>query len=249
MSTARLNELCSVFFWCTLPHILPHIITNFNFNDSVSKFLCTVLAISIDFYPSIKLKVLGWPGQNWMGLGLSGPSLMLCLFCTTTYFFCNNFLNCSHGYMCLFCDGFADSSSKDGLSNPVAPHSGNGTKAQPKKVKGVGFGDIFSQGSVKLKVRLPTEVDEKKEKVRLCQSIFCKQSILWKLTLDDSLENTFWLSKMASLQHNAAVCDAIHNTLHHIVKHTVISKKNDNVFTQCTIKLRQNVCHRIMVGF
>lgn len=57
-----------------------------------------------------------------------------------------------------------DSSSKDGLSNPVAPHSGNGTKAQPKKVKGVGFGDIFSQGSVKLKVRLPTEVDEKKEK-------------------------------------------------------------------------------------
>ncbi|XP_062406540.1 CD2-associated protein isoform X2 [Sardina pilchardus] len=58
----------------------------------------------------------------------------------------------------------ADCSSKDGISTPMSPHSGNETKAQPKKVKGVGFGDIFSQGSVKLKVRLPTEVDEKKEK-------------------------------------------------------------------------------------
>ncbi|XP_041950889.1 CD2-associated protein [Alosa sapidissima] len=57
----------------------------------------------------------------------------------------------------------ADCSSKDGIST-ISPHSGNGTKAQPKKVKGVGFGDIFSQGSVKLKVRLPSEVDEKKEK-------------------------------------------------------------------------------------
>ncbi|XP_012682795.1 CD2-associated protein [Clupea harengus] len=57
-----------------------------------------------------------------------------------------------------------DSSSKDDHSTPSSLPSGNGTKAQPKKVKGVGFGDIFSQGSVKLKPRLPSEADEKKEK-------------------------------------------------------------------------------------
>ncbi|KAL2082813.1 hypothetical protein ACEWY4_022631 [Coilia grayii] len=56
------------------------------------------------------------------------------------------------------------SSNKDGHSSPIFPHSGNGSKAQPKKVKGVGFGDIFSQGSVKLKARTPSEADEKKEK-------------------------------------------------------------------------------------
>ncbi|XP_063078791.1 CD2-associated protein isoform X2 [Engraulis encrasicolus] len=56
------------------------------------------------------------------------------------------------------------SSSKDDHSSPPLPHSGNGSKAQPKKIKGVGFGDIFSQGSVKLKARTPSEADEKKEK-------------------------------------------------------------------------------------
>lgn len=67
----------------------------------------------------------------------------------------------------------ADSSSKDDHSTPSSLPSGNGTKAQPKKVKGVGFGDIFSQGSVKLKPRLPSEADEKKEKVRLLLTSGC----------------------------------------------------------------------------
>ncbi|KAM3603492.1 uncharacterized protein V6R79_023476 [Siganus canaliculatus] len=45
------------------------------------------------------------------------------------------------------------------------PSSGNGVIAQPKKVRGIGFGDIFKEGSVKLKVRLPSpDTEEKKEK-------------------------------------------------------------------------------------
>lgn len=46
------------------------------------------------------------------------------------------------------------------------PASGNGVVTQVKKVRGVGFGDIFKDGSAKLKVRLPSpETEEKKEKV------------------------------------------------------------------------------------
>ncbi|XP_029352319.1 CD2-associated protein isoform X2 [Echeneis naucrates] len=45
------------------------------------------------------------------------------------------------------------------------PASGNGVIAQPKKIRGVGFGDIFREGSVKLKVRLPSpDMDDKKDK-------------------------------------------------------------------------------------
>ncbi|XP_061099311.1 CD2-associated protein isoform X2 [Conger conger] len=59
-----------------------------------------------------------------------------------------------------------EAGGKDGsaaVSTPTSPGTGNGVIAQPKKVRGVGFGDIFSQGSVKLKVRLPsTEGEEKK---------------------------------------------------------------------------------------
>ncbi|KAF3702566.1 CD2-associated protein Adapter protein CMS Cas ligand with multiple SH3 domains [Channa argus] len=63
----------------------------------------------------------------------------------------------------------------DGLAMESHPHpatptspqptSGNGVISQPKKVRGVGFGNIFREGSVKLKARLPsTETEEKKEK-------------------------------------------------------------------------------------
>ncbi|KAL7887936.1 hypothetical protein AOLI_G00029100 [Acnodon oligacanthus] len=52
--------------------------------------------------------------------------------------------------------------SKDELMSPTS--AGNGVIAQPKKVKGVGFGDIFREGSVKLRVRLPSESEEKNEK-------------------------------------------------------------------------------------
>lgn len=60
-----------------------------------------------------------------------------------------------------------DGSGMEGSGTPTSPHSatGNGV-TQVKKVRGVGFGDIFKEGSVKLKVRLPSpDVEEKKEKV------------------------------------------------------------------------------------
>lgn len=59
----------------------------------------------------------------------------------------------------------ADGNSMDTPMSPP-PASGNGVIAQPKKVRGVGFGDIFSEGSLKLKVRLPSpDTEEKKERV------------------------------------------------------------------------------------
>uniref|UniRef100_A0A671NKN7 Osteoclast-stimulating factor 1 n=1 Tax=Sinocyclocheilus anshuiensis TaxID=1608454 RepID=A0A671NKN7_9TELE len=56
--------------------------------------------------------------------------------------------------------------NRDGASSPTSPHQGNGVMAQPKKIKGIGFGDIFREGSVKLRVsqRLPSDNEEKKEK-------------------------------------------------------------------------------------
>uniref|UniRef100_H2V571 Osteoclast-stimulating factor 1 n=2 Tax=Takifugu rubripes TaxID=31033 RepID=H2V571_TAKRU len=61
----------------------------------------------------------------------------------------------------------ADGSNMDGSSTPTSPPpaSGNGVITQPKKVRGIGFGDIFSEGSLKLKVRLPSpDTEEKKER-------------------------------------------------------------------------------------
>ncbi|XP_029589399.1 CD2-associated protein isoform X2 [Salmo trutta] len=61
----------------------------------------------------------------------------------------------------------ADASGKEALlpPSPTHPSPGNGVITQPKKIRGVGFGDIFREGSVKLKARLPsTEGEEKKDK-------------------------------------------------------------------------------------
>ncbi|XP_041720867.1 CD2-associated protein isoform X1 [Coregonus clupeaformis] len=60
-----------------------------------------------------------------------------------------------------------DGSGKEALlpPSPTHPSPGNGVITQPKKIRGVGFGDIFREGSVKLKVRLPsTDGEEKKDK-------------------------------------------------------------------------------------
>ncbi|KAM3861011.1 CD2-associated protein [Diretmus argenteus] len=60
-----------------------------------------------------------------------------------------------------------DGSGKEAAVSPTSaqPSPGNGVIAQPKKIRGVGFGDIFREGSVKLKVRLPSpETEERKEK-------------------------------------------------------------------------------------
>ncbi|XP_039637824.1 CD2-associated protein isoform X2 [Perca fluviatilis] len=58
-----------------------------------------------------------------------------------------------------------DGSGMESVPTPTSPQpaSGNGVIAQPKKIRGVGFGDIFREGSVKLKARLPSsETEEKK---------------------------------------------------------------------------------------
>lgn len=48
-----------------------------------------------------------------------------------------------------------------------ATSPGNGSEspqiAQPKKIRGVGFGDIFKEGSVKLKPRLSSNDSEEKK--------------------------------------------------------------------------------------
>jgi len=73
----------------------------------------------------------------------------------------------------------ADGSGMEGASTAtpatsLLPASGNGVIAQPKKVRGVGFGDIFREGSVKLKVRLPSpEMEEKKERVSGTRGMAC----------------------------------------------------------------------------
>ncbi|KAG7252286.1 hypothetical protein CRUP_029345, partial [Coryphaenoides rupestris] len=54
------------------------------------------------------------------------------------------------------------------LSTPTSPGSatGNGGVAQPKKVLGFGFGDIFREGSVKLRPRPPSpDKEERKDKL------------------------------------------------------------------------------------
>ncbi|XP_047429216.1 CD2-associated protein isoform X2 [Mugil cephalus] len=60
-----------------------------------------------------------------------------------------------------------DGSGAESAATPTSPPptSGNGVIAQPKKVRGIGFGDIFREGSVKLRARVPSaEIEEKKER-------------------------------------------------------------------------------------
>ncbi|XP_054474869.1 CD2-associated protein isoform X2 [Anoplopoma fimbria] len=67
-------------------------------------------------------------------------------------------------------DAAADETDGSGMESGAAstspqPASGNGVIAQPKKIRGVGFGDIFREGSVKLKARLPSpETEERKDR-------------------------------------------------------------------------------------
>ncbi|XP_069559167.1 CD2-associated protein isoform X1 [Brachyistius frenatus] len=60
-----------------------------------------------------------------------------------------------------------DGSGVESAATPTSPPpaSGNGVIAQPKKIRGVGFGDIFREGSVKLKVRLPSpDTEDRKDR-------------------------------------------------------------------------------------
>ncbi|XP_044301086.1 CD2-associated protein [Varanus komodoensis] len=55
-----------------------------------------------------------------------------------------------------------------GSFSPVtSPGNGNELIAQPKKIRGVGFGDIFKEGSVKLKTRLHSSDSEEKKQDKL----------------------------------------------------------------------------------
>lgn len=58
----------------------------------------------------------------------------------------------------------------------VSPGNGNepgSGPAQPKKIRGVGFGDIFKEGSVKLKTRLSSTESEDKKQDKVCSSSYC----------------------------------------------------------------------------
>lgn len=68
-------------------------------------------------------------------------------------------------------EGATDETDASGMESAGAPPAspqpatGNGVIAQPKKIRGVGYGDIFKGELVKLKPRLPsTDSEEKKEK-------------------------------------------------------------------------------------
>lgn len=72
------------------------------------------------------------------------------------------------------------SHSESVFSGPTSPVAspGNGAEpgsgpAQPKKIRGVGFGDIFKEGSVKLKTRLSSGESEDKKQDKVCRGSCC----------------------------------------------------------------------------
>lgn len=94
---------------------------------------------------------------------------------------------CSHAWF--LADGVAKDSPAVASTTPnsplPSPGTGNGVSAQPKKVRGVGFGDIFREGSVKLKVRLSnSDAEEKKaEKVSEWPSVHWRSVAVNRLTV------------------------------------------------------------------
>ncbi|XP_054992978.1 CD2-associated protein [Sorex araneus] len=71
----------------------------------------------------------------------------------------------------------APEDSETALTGPTSPSLGNGSETtpgsvpQPKKIRGIGFGDIFKEGSVKLRTRTSSsEIEEKKAEKPLIMS-------------------------------------------------------------------------------
>lgn len=72
---------------------------------------------------------------------------------------------------------------------------GNGSEpalgpAQPKKIRGVGFGDIFKEGSVKLKTRLSSNESEEKKSEdkkqdKVCSGTYSSFGVSCKNNLGD----------------------------------------------------------------
>lgn len=76
-----------------------------------------------------------------------------------------------------------------GPTSPVAS-PGNGSEAgsgpaQPKKIRGIGFGDIFKEGSVKLKTRLSINESEDKKQDKVCSGSYCYFWVSCKNNLTD----------------------------------------------------------------
>lgn len=89
----------------------------------------------------------------------------------------------------------------ESTATPTSPQpaSGNGVIAQPKKIRGVGFGDIFREGSVKLKVRLPSpETEEKKEKVSDTNCVCNTQKVI-KVNSIEKHDHTSFVQNVAYL--------------------------------------------------
>ncbi|NXI03703.1 CD2AP protein, partial [Pachycephala philippinensis] len=70
------------------------------------------------------------------------------------------------------------------FNSPTSPVTspGNGSEpalgpAQPKKIRGVGFGDIFKEGSVKLKTRLSSNESEDKKQDKVCSGTYCSSGV------------------------------------------------------------------------
>lgn len=89
---------------------------------------------------------------------------------------------------------------------------GNGSEpalgpAQPKKIRGVGFGDIFKEGSVKLKTRLSSNESEDKrpedkKQDKVCSGTYCSFGVSCKNNLGDVESDHYPLTGLLPIKVN-----------------------------------------------
>lgn len=84
---------------------------------------------------------------------------------------------------------------------------GNGSEptlgpAQPKKIRGVGFGDIFKEGSVKLKTRLSSNESEDKKQEKVCSGTYCSFRVYCKNNLGDVETDHYPLIGLLPIKQN-----------------------------------------------
>lgn len=94
-----------------------------------------------------------------------------------------------------------------GPTSPV-PSPGNGAEpasgpAQPKKIRGIGFGDIFKEGSVKLKTRSSSTESEDKKPDKVCSGSYCYFLVSCKNNLKDVESEGF----VQALSLKVGVCE------------------------------------------
>lgn len=92
----------------------------------------------------------------------------------------------------------ADGSGTEPPATPTSPQpdSGNGATNQPKRIIGVGFGDIFRDGPVKLRTQSNPIIEERKVKDQEKDKVGLAQVRLvsHEETLDQSGQNHLWFS-------------------------------------------------------